>query len=369
MDKDVLKQLKILLPITIGVVGLLGLYLIVYYILPFVFMIGTKVLGSLAPFIFAVILAILVDPIVRFFAHRIKLPRSFAVIISLMLVFGVIVITLILFSSHLIIELMGLSDVLTNLSNDLITLGWEIVKDVRAFISNNPLPLEVRGAIEDNTSGVIEAVKNFLRASSEGLISFLAKLPIIITMALVSFVATYFISKDKEKLYNTFLRIMPTKWIKPLNEIMKTMTKALFGFLRAQAILISVSGILTTIGLTILGIEYAFTLGVLAGILDLIPIVGPGFVFVPWAIWSLLVGKTKFAVALLILYAIIATIRQLIEPKVLSQNIGLHPLATLMAIFIGLRLLGVVGLFAGPIILLLLNTVLTIVMKYKGENR
>ncbi|SMB94018.1 sporulation integral membrane protein YtvI [Desulfonispora thiosulfatigenes DSM 11270] len=365
MDNDITRYLKILLPITIGVIGLLGFYLIIYYIFPVAVDIVYVILGALSPFILAVILAILVDPIVKFFVLKIKLPRSLSVIISLMLIFGIIILLLIMLSSHLIIELKELSDVLSNLSNDFMNLGWKIVQDVRAFISNNPLPVDVRKAIEENISGIIESVKSFLGASSEWLISFLAKLPIIITIALVSFVATYFISKDKDNIYNFFIKMIPIEWIKPLNKIIGTMTSALFGFLRAQAILISVTTILTIIGLSILGLDYSFSVGVLTGIFDLIPILGPGAIFIPWAIWNLIVGKTKFAIALIILYAIIVIIRQMIEPKVLSHSIGLHPLATLMAIFIGLRLLGVIGLFVGPIILLLIKTFIEI--NQKGE--
>lgn len=365
MDSDIKKYLKILFPITIAVIALIGFYLVFYHIYPFVKNVGGLFFSALSPFILAVVLAILVDPIVAFFEKKIKMSRSLAVIISLTLIFGIIILLLVMVSSRLIIELIELSNTLSGLSNQIIDLGWQTIKDIRTFISTNPLPVDVEKSIESNISDVFSSLKDFLSVSTEKLIGFLATLPIMLTMAVVSFIATYFISKDKETIYNFLINLVPVKWVLPINKVFGTMTDALFGFLRAQFILITITGIQTVIGLYFLGVEYAFTIGLVTGILDLIPILGPGTVFLPWIIWNLIMGKYKFAMALSILYGFLLIVRQLIEPKILSKNIGLHPLATLVAVFMGLRLFGVSGLFIGPIILLLIKTFLQI--KNKGD--
>jgi len=144
----------------------------------------------------------------------------------------------------------------------------------------------------------------------------------------------------------------------PLNKVFTSISSALTGFVRAQFILISITFLQATFGLYLLGIEYALTIGVLVGLVDLIPILGPGSIFIPWAFWHIIVGEYKFAVALLILYGILAIVRQLIEPKILGTSLGLHPLATLMAVFIGLRLFGISGIILGPLSLIIFKAVL-----------
>ncbi|MDW7676016.1 MAG: AI-2E family transporter, partial [Bacillota bacterium] len=85
------------------------------------------------------------------------------------------------------------------------------------------------------------------------------------------------------------------------------------------------------------------------------PIIGPGLVFIPWALILLLLGNTGFALALLFLYGMIILVRSLLEPKVVADNIGLHPLTTLISIYVGLKALGVLGIILGPIIVIIIK--------------
>ena len=123
--------------------------------------------------------------------------------------------------------------------------------------------------------------------------------------------------------------------------------------MKAYSILISITAIITIVGLKILGISYIFTIGILVGILDILPILGPGTLFIPWIIWEIISGDTGFAVSLLVLYVIISVVRQFLEPKIIGDNIGLHPLATLISLYVGLQLGGIVGMIAGPVLLVI----------------
>ena len=105
------------------------------------------------------------------------------------------------------------------------------------------------------------------------------------------------------------------------------------------------------IGLLIMGVDNSW--GVAAGIavLDILPIVGCGTVLIPWAVVSLVTGKTGLGISLLVLYVIIAIVRNIAEPKIVGQQVGLHPLATLLAMVTGASLFGAAGVFALPIAL------------------
>ena len=110
------------------------------------------------------------------------------------------------------------------------------------------------------------------------------------------------------------------------------------------------------IGLFILRVDYAVTIALITGFVDLLPYVGTGLIFVPWIIYQAITGNIGLAIGLAVLYVVVLVQRQLMEPKVLSSNIGLDPLATLIALFIGFKLIGFLGLIVGPVALVILTT-------------
>jgi sporulation integral membrane protein YtvI len=361
------KEIKNLILITTLVMVLVALYLLIEYIFPF-FAISTKALFSaLSPFILAVIIAVIIDPLVNTLEQKFKLGRSLAVLLSIFIVVGIFSVFLVLISSRMVIELMQLSGKVTVLNKYLFDEGYRIVNELRSFITTNPLPLEVQEALQENILQFVDSFKLILGRSTELLIDFVATLPLIFTIIVVSAVATFFISKDKELITNYFINLVPAKALLPLNKFFKTMSSALTGFLRAQLFLVSMTAIQAVLGLYLLGVDFAITMGVLVGIVDLIPVLGPGIIFIPWALWYLLVGNLQFGISLIILYTILIIVRQLIEPKILGDSIGLHPLATLMSVFVGLRLMGMKGIFIGPIIILVLKLIIQAMNKRRRK--
>ncbi|HEY2495103.1 MAG TPA: AI-2E family transporter, partial [Paenibacillus sp.] len=120
-------------------------------------------------------------------------------------------------------------------------------------------------------------------------------------------------------------------------------------------ILISITAVIVMIGLLILQVPSAFTIGLMIGLVDLLPYLGVGIVLVPWAIYTLLIGDMVLGVGLSILYLVILIVRQIMEPKVLASSVGLDPLATLIGMFVGLKLFGVLGLLIGPVSLIIID--------------
>jgi sporulation integral membrane protein YtvI len=104
-----------------------------------------------------------------------------------------------------------------------------------------------------------------------------------------------------------------------------------------------------SIGLFILNVKYAFLIALLVGLSDAIPIVGTGVVMVPWILWTIISGDMPLAMGLGIIYVLGILIRQIMEPKIVGSQIGLHPLVTLLAMYIGLKFFGIIGMFVGPI--------------------
>ena len=250
-----------------------------YYIFPYLKIKGFLILGALSPFILALIVAILIDPLVNFLEIKAKLPRGIAVILSLVLVLCFISVFLILISSRLFVELTHLSKSLPGLYSHLVDEGWEIFAEIRSYISRNPLPVEFQQSVEENLLNILDTLRQALRKATEILINFVATLPLVFTIIIVTAVATFFISKDKEMITNYLINAIPARAVLPLNKVFISMSEAFIGFLRAQTILVTMTGVQTIIGLYIIGVDYAFTIGILTAIADILPILGPGIIF------------------------------------------------------------------------------------------
>ena len=139
--------------------------------------------------------------------------------------------------------------------------------------------------------------------------------------------------------------------------VLGDLRKALFGYVRAQFIMISITGVVVTIGLLIIGVNYAITIGLLIGLVDLLPYLGVGAAMIPWIMYTFIYGDVSLGIGLSILYGVILIARQTIEPKVLASSVGLEALPTLIALFVGLKLFGVLGLIIGPVSLVILTAI------------
>ena len=109
------------------------------------------------------------------------------------------------------------------------------------------------------------------------------------------------------------------------------------------------------VGLSILGVNYAFILAVVIAIVDVLPILGTGTVLVPWAIFAFISSDIRLGIGLLVLYGVTLIVRQLVEPKIVGSTLGIHPLLTLASVYIGLELLGFIGIFVGPMVALFIK--------------
>ena len=151
-------------------------------------------------------------------------------------------------------------------------------------------------------------------------------------------------------------KLLPEKAKTSGKTVFIDLKKALFGFIKAQLTLISITAVIILIGLLILRVDYAITIALVAGIVDIIPYLGTGVVFVPWIIYVAIGGDMGLAIGLGVLYIVVLVQRQIMEPKILSSNIGLDPLATLIALFVGFKLIGFLGLIVGPVTLVIIST-------------
>ena len=171
-------------------------------------------------------------------------------------------------------------------------------------------------------------------------------------------VATFFISKDLPQIREFIWSKLPKEQRQQVRSVFGDLLRTAWGYLKAQAILITITTVLTTFGLWIVGIQSWLSAGLVIGILDLLPVVGPTVVFVPWIIYLFVVGNTGLAFSLLVIYGIASGARSLFEAKVVGDFVGLHPLLTMIAMYSGVLLWGVKGIVLGPVIFILAKAIL-----------
>lgn len=353
MDPDLLKQLKLLVRLAIMVLGLLALYLLFIYLLPWLGRVLSVLPVLFLPFILAAILAILIEPVVCRLEKYLHLNRGVAVVLSLVLVVGGLCFFLFLLISEIVHELSGLYPLVSSYSGHISSRVVEAISNLKVLYVQLNLPPSMQAAIQGNLEKGLVLLQGALNTSINIMVQVFAMLPSAAVFLLISTVGTFFIVKDRALLRRFFLTILPTQARSQTRNVISELFKALVGFVKAYSILISITAVLTMVGLRLLGLEYALTIGILAGIFDILPILGPAAIFIPWIIWEFAVGNNQIAVGLLLLYVIISVVRQFLEPKIVGDNLGLHPLATMVSLYVGLQLGGLTGMILGPVLVVI----------------
>jgi len=309
------------------------------------------------PFILAWIFSIILQPIVNISSKYFKLPRY---IISMFCVLGLISI-----SGALIYALFNSA---TNLIDRFVIASPNIIKELNNYsivvqeqLNNYRLPIAINTSelFYGTLANIVNSIGNYGGAIISSTLGFVASLPNAIVFIIVTIIATFFITKDKD-IIDTFIHEHTNVHIgdnKYYIFFKEKVLKVLWGYLKAQLILMSITFVLASVGLLILGKDYAILTALGIAMLDALPIFGPAMIFVPWAITMIIIGKFKYGVSLLILYLVLTLTRQLLEPKIVSSQIGVYPLLTLMSIYIGVKTLGIAGIFIGPFTVVLLQTI------------
>lgn len=318
------------------------------------------------PFIIAFIIAFIMNPLVNFLETKGRMPRTLSVFITLIIIFALFAGLITLLVAEIVAGANYIAEVVPDHLDTIITYIQQMLAgQILPFyhqITNlfQNLDTGQQKTIIDNIENVGKTfgttVGNFIKNFFGNIPNVLSWFPNAATVLIFSLLATFFISKDWYKLSKLAGRLLPNKAKTSSKTVFVDLKKALFGFLKAQATLVSMTTIIILIGLLILRVDYAITIALIAGIVDIIPYLGTGAIFVPWIIYEVITGDTGVALGLAVLYIVVLVQRQVMEPKVLSSNIGLDPLATLVALFIGFKLIGFLGLIAGPVALVIINT-------------
>ncbi len=317
-------------------------------------------LGVLLPFIIGAILAVIVQKPALYVSQRVKLKQG---TVALFMVVGIYIILLfmfVFFGSRLYGELVKLYEKLPDYTESFSVFMNDTVEKIenlfkRFGFENSSALGNVAGQSLTSLGGkAIEMISDFIAA-------LIRKAPSFIFGLLVTVISGCFIAKD----FCVFKKILHfalnEKRIEFFVKIKNILYENVFKLLKGYLILSLIAFAVLTVGFLIIGVKNAVKVAFITAVIDLLPVFGSGAVLIPWALVSILKGDTWLFVGLLVLYAAVVVIRNVLEPKIVGKQVGLHPLITLLALFLGVKFFGVMGIFVVPLIV-------TVVYKYTEER-
>ncbi len=215
----------------------------------------------------------------------------------------------------------------------------------------------IQSYIRSFTDFITSTGTDMLQNSLAKIPEILAVVPGSLTTLTFILLATFMMTNDLENIKRIASRMLPEKTRQSTNQLFHYIKLAVTGYLRAQLFLIFISACLILTGLLILRVEHALTIALIAAAVDLIPYLGTGIIFIPWIIYLYAVADYSLTIGITVLYMIVIISRQILEPKILSSNIGIHPLIVLTTMFVGIQLWGIAGLLVAPIFTVLGNAI------------
>ena len=318
-------------------------------------------LPLLMPFVLAFVIAYVLRRPIRFLSRVVHVPKGLVAVLLVVLTYGVIGLLLALAGIRITATITSLvqqipsfyySHILPALT-ELFTWLEELLAKLDPSLMSALQELQTQ--LIDMLWQLVSSFSGLLLGGVSLATSLATSLPSFLIRMLLMVISTFFITIDYEKIVRFCLGCLRGNTRRVVLQIKAYVVGTLFVCIRSYALIMCITFVELSIGLSIIGIERAMLVALLIAIFDILPVLGTGGIMIPWVILSALGGDLPQALALLVLYVIITVIRNIIEPRIVGAQIGLHPVLTLMSMFVGNHLFGIVGLFGLPILLSLLR--------------
>lgn len=207
--------------------------------------------------------------------------------------------------------------------------------------------LEISQNLGKYASDLSVNMVKWISGTAKGIPGFIIKLVITI-------VSTFFMAADFDKMTVFFQKVIPLDKKDMVGKGADYIKNIVFVYIKSYSLLFFLTFLELSIGFLILRIPYGIGIALLIAVFDILPVLGTGGILLPWAFVLFVIGNTPLAVGILILYVVITIIRNTVEPRIVGKQIGLHPLATLITMFLGLKLFGIIGMIVVPVSLAVL---------------
>ncbi len=333
----------------------LGLRLVLtVVVLTLIWTLGPPLLSLMMPFVLALVMAWLFNPAIRYLQKKFGMKRGPLSLIFILLAFALVGGVVTGFVYTLVSQASSFLQNWQPIWSD--TLG--AVNSITAWLEEwlKPLPQgaydQLVGLLEQLVQWLSDVVPNILTNLAGRAGSFAMSIPSWAISLVIFLMATYFISADYPHLRFVAANKLPAEVRGFCSQVRRVAMDAFGGYVKAELIVTFFIFLILLGGFLIMREPYALLIALLLGILDFIPIVGSGTVMVPWCIIDIVLGNYTHALGLAVTWGIIAVFRRVAEPKVVGDQTGLSPIASLVCIYVGMQLAGVPGMILGPILAL-----------------
>ena len=320
--------------------------------------VGIKAIFYFMPFVIGWILSVIAGPRVTFLEKKLKIMKRLGSAITIILVLALCIGLIYLIISQIWEEISVLIRNFPSMYHDLERGLSQIGTQGNALFERFPEQIQNSWAtlmnnLDDTASSLIGRIGE---PTIEVAGNVAKRIPSVLIGTIVAFVSAYFFIADKENLGEWVKKVVPKSITSRLLLVGENLKYAMGGYFKAQFKIMGVVFAILLVGFTLMQIRFSILLAIAIAFLDFLPFFGTGTALIPWAIYKFLVGDYKMVAALVILYGVTQLVRQLIQPKLVGDSMGLNPLYTLFLLYLGYRVGSVLGMiFAVPIGLILLN--------------
>ncbi|RKD31166.1 sporulation integral membrane protein YtvI [Lacrimispora algidixylanolytica] len=341
------KYLKLILNI---VIPILFLYLICVW--------GPRVIKFFLPFVIGWVISVIANPLVRFFEKRLKIVRKHSSVLIVVGVLTLIIAALYFLISKLIYETIGFVEHVPQYYE----MAWV---EIQKFL------LSVQGLLKFLPQGMQESVNQFFAHIEQYLNvavqkiasptvmaagSVVKSIPAALVYIIVTIFSSYLFIVDRDKIMEFVHRYIPKGGTRYYSYFKKDVKHLVSGYFLAQFKIMFIIGTVLAVGFLVLGVDYALLLAVIIAFLDFLPILGTGTILIPWALVRMVSGEYAFGLGLVAIYVLTLVLRQIIQPKIVGDTMGLDPLMTLLFLYLGFKISGIAGMIlAVPIGMLFLS--------------
>ena len=308
------------------------------------------------PIILALLTAMVIDPLVRLVEKKFKWDRKIAVISIFIFILAILSSVLYYTVTRLIGKIIDFTKAAPGHFNTL--SGMWIDMQNKLFQYTAGMPKEVIDSIQIGFKNVFDSIRIAILdlLSYEKITSVLADVPNFLVSLIVFIIALFLFMLELPDLKKSVFKYFTQSTAEKVRFMVTKLNSIVFGFVKAQLLVSIIIFVVTLVGLLFIKPEYAIVMSIIIWIIDVIPILGSIIILAPWSLYYFISGDVATGTQMAILAIILLVIRRTVEPKIMGSQIGLKPLPTLIAMFIGLKLIGFLGFFIGPIVVILFTT-------------
>ena len=320
--------------------------------------VGFRLLGFFMPFVIGWFISYIASPIVNWLEKRVKIVKKLGSALIIIAVLGAGGILIYFIGSKLWKEIASLIQNMPKMYQDLESGFGEIGSSLNGVFK--VLPASLQDAWHTMTSNLDKTMGDWMGRISEPTVAAAGnvakRIPSVLIATIVTFISAYFFIAERDEVIEWAKKVSPEPIVRRMSMVIDNLKFAVGGYFKAQFKIMGVVCLILVIGFVILKVHFYFLLALLIAFLDFLPFFGTGTALIPWALYKLLVKDYRMSVGLIILYGVTQLVRQLIQPKLVGDSMGMRPLPTLLFLYIGYKAGGIFGMiFAVPIGMIVIN--------------